>query len=117
MGQVADLFRQGGIFMWPLLFFSLLALTVIIERFIVLTKARINVNEFLTKIRKALDRASAGDTDSGDGRPSGRQMTDWFWHQTIAGSTIKDIMRGSADSADKQRKVLGAKSIVPGAYQ
>ena len=54
MGQVTDLFRQGGIFMWPLLFFSLLALTVIIERFIVLTKARINVNEFLTKIRKAL---------------------------------------------------------------
>ena len=53
-GQVAEYFRQGGIFMWPLLFFSLLALTVIIERFIVLTKARINVNEFLTKIRKAL---------------------------------------------------------------
>jgi biopolymer transport protein ExbB len=40
--------------MWPLLFFSLLALTVIIERLIVFTKAKINVNEFLTKIRKAL---------------------------------------------------------------
>ncbi len=40
--------------MWPLLFFSLLALTFIIERFIVFTKAKINVNEFLTKIRKAL---------------------------------------------------------------
>ena len=53
-GQVAEYFRQGGIFMWPLLFFSLLALTVIIERFIVFTKAKINVNEFLTKIRKAL---------------------------------------------------------------
>ena len=53
-GQVAEYFRQGGIFMWPLLFFSLLALTVIIERFIVFQKARINVNEFLTKIRKAL---------------------------------------------------------------
>jgi len=40
--------------MWPLLFFSLLALTFIIERYIVFTKAKINVNEFLTKIRKAL---------------------------------------------------------------
>ena len=40
--------------MWPLLFFSLLALTFIIERFIVFSKAKINVNEFLTKIRKAL---------------------------------------------------------------
>jgi biopolymer transport protein ExbB len=40
--------------MWPLLFFSLLALTVIIERFITLKKAKINVSEFLTRIRKAL---------------------------------------------------------------
>jgi len=40
--------------MYPLLFFSLLALTFIIERFIVFTKAKINVNEFLTRIRKAL---------------------------------------------------------------
>jgi biopolymer transport protein ExbB len=40
--------------MYPLLFFSLVALTCIIERFIVFTKAKINVNEFLTKIRKSL---------------------------------------------------------------
>jgi biopolymer transport protein ExbB len=53
-GQVAEYFRQGGIFMYPLLFFSVLAATVAIERFIVFSKAKINVNEFLTKIRKAL---------------------------------------------------------------
>jgi biopolymer transport protein ExbB len=40
--------------MWPLLVFSILALAVMIERFIVLYKAKINVNEFLAKIRKAL---------------------------------------------------------------
>jgi biopolymer transport protein ExbB len=40
--------------MYPLLFFSVLAATVAIERFIVFSKAKINVNEFLTKIRKAL---------------------------------------------------------------
>jgi biopolymer transport protein ExbB len=40
--------------MWPILLFSLIALTVIIERFIVFHKAKINVNEFLTKVRKAL---------------------------------------------------------------
>ncbi len=54
MGQLVEYFSQGGIMMWPLLFFSLLALTVIIERFITLRKARINVSEFLTRIRKAL---------------------------------------------------------------
>jgi biopolymer transport protein ExbB len=53
-GQVAEYFRQGGIFMWPLLFFSVLATVVAIERFIVFSKAKINVNAFLTKIRKAL---------------------------------------------------------------
>jgi len=54
VGQLVEYFNQGGIMMWPLLFFSLLALTVIIERFITLKKAKINVSEFLTRIRKAL---------------------------------------------------------------
>jgi biopolymer transport protein ExbB len=40
--------------MWPLLFFSLLGLTFIIERFIALNKAKVNVNEFLSRVRKAL---------------------------------------------------------------
>jgi biopolymer transport protein ExbB len=53
-GQLYGYFIQGGLFMWPLLFFSLLALTIIIERIIVFHKAKINVNEFLTKVRKAL---------------------------------------------------------------
>ena len=53
-GQVAEYFRQGGIFMYPLLFFSVLAATVAIERFIVFSKAKINVSDILTKIRKAL---------------------------------------------------------------
>ena len=53
-GQVAEYFRQGGIFMYPLLFISVLAATVAIERFIVFSKAKLNVSDFLTKIRKAL---------------------------------------------------------------
>ncbi len=40
--------------MWPLLIFSVLAVAVIIERFIALWRASIPVNEFLAKIRKAL---------------------------------------------------------------
>ncbi len=54
---------------------------------------------------------------SGPGTPSSRQMTDWFWSQTIAGQTIKDIRNGSAASNDKQRQVLGTVSTVPGIYQ
>jgi len=40
--------------MYPLLFFSIIALACIIERLIVFAKAKVNVNEFLTKIRKSL---------------------------------------------------------------
>jgi biopolymer transport protein ExbB len=40
--------------MYPLLIFSILGLVFIIERFIALRRAKINVNEFLAKIRKAL---------------------------------------------------------------
>jgi biopolymer transport protein ExbB len=48
------LFREGGPVMYPLLIFSILGLVFIIERFIALRRAKINVNEFLAKIRKAL---------------------------------------------------------------
>jgi len=54
LGQVYTYFIQGGIFMWPILLFSLIALAVIIERLIVFHRAKVNVNEFLTKVRKAL---------------------------------------------------------------
>jgi len=47
-------FKDGGPMMWPLLFFSLLALTFIAERWWVFHKAKVNVGEFLTKVRKAL---------------------------------------------------------------
>jgi biopolymer transport protein ExbB len=46
--------EKGGPVMWPLLFFSILGLAYTIERFFALRRAKINVNEFLAKIRKAL---------------------------------------------------------------
>ncbi|HVS02514.1 MAG TPA: MotA/TolQ/ExbB proton channel family protein [Thermoanaerobaculia bacterium] len=53
-GTFMRLMNEGGWVMWVLLTFSILALAVIFERWWVLHKARINVNEFLAKIRKAL---------------------------------------------------------------
>ncbi len=49
-----ELINQGGIIMWVLVGLSVIALAFIVERFIALWRARINVNEFLQKIRKAL---------------------------------------------------------------
>jgi len=53
-GTFVKLFREGGPVMYPLLIFSILGVIFIIERFIALRQAKINVNEFLAKIRKAL---------------------------------------------------------------
>jgi len=53
-GTFMQYMRDGGIVMWFLLAFSVVALAFIIERFIALRRAKINVNEFLAKIRKAL---------------------------------------------------------------
>lgn len=54
MGTFWGYMEQGGPVMWPLLAFSVLGLAVAIERFFALRKARVNVNEFLAKVRKAL---------------------------------------------------------------
>ncbi len=53
-GTLWGYFQKGGPVMWPLLAFSVIALAFIVERLIALRRARINVNEFLAKIRKAL---------------------------------------------------------------
>ena len=53
-GTFWNLMQQGGAVMWPLLAFSVVAVAVSIERFISLRRAKINVNEFLAKVRKAL---------------------------------------------------------------
>jgi biopolymer transport protein ExbB len=54
VGDLVTYFQQGGITMWPLLLFSLLTAAFIVERGIALRRAKINVNEFLSKIRKSL---------------------------------------------------------------
>jgi biopolymer transport protein ExbB len=53
-GTLVNILEIGGVVMWFLLGFSVVALAFIIERFIALRRAKINVNEFLAKIRKAL---------------------------------------------------------------
>jgi biopolymer transport protein ExbB len=45
---------EGGPVMWPLLIMSIIAVAVIAERAWAMQKAKTNVNEFLTKIRKSL---------------------------------------------------------------
>ena len=53
-GTIMELMNEGGWVMYILAFFSIVALAIIIERTLVLRSAKIKVNEFLAKLRKAL---------------------------------------------------------------
>jgi biopolymer transport protein ExbB len=49
-----EFFRQGGDFMWPLLFCSLLGLAVILERLWTLHRAHVNTRKLMTSVLGAL---------------------------------------------------------------
>ena len=53
-GTFVQIFNDGGPVMWPLLVFSILSVIFIVERFFAIRRAKINVNEFLAKVRKEL---------------------------------------------------------------
>ncbi len=46
-----SIFLKGGFIMWPILLCSVLAVAIIIDRYIVLRKAKINVPAFMVRIR------------------------------------------------------------------
>lgn len=46
-----EIFLKGGVLMWAILFCSVIALAVVIDRFITLRKAKINVPAFLVRLR------------------------------------------------------------------
>ena len=56
--SLLDLFIKGGVFMYPILFCSVLALVVIVERFLVLRKAKIDAGQFMMKLRSVLQRGN-----------------------------------------------------------
>ena len=46
-----SIFLKGGIVMWPILLCSILSVTIIIDRFLTLRKAKINAPAFMVRIR------------------------------------------------------------------
>jgi len=54
-----DLFLKGGFVMWPILLCSLITVTVIVEKYILLASSKVDPKQLMVKIRAALSRNDA----------------------------------------------------------
>ncbi len=54
--NLLSLFLRGGIVMWPILFCSVVGLVILIEKYLVLRRARVNVDQFMQKLKGILQR-------------------------------------------------------------
>lgn len=54
--NLIQMFLKGGLVMWPILACSIIGLAIVIEKFLVIKKAKINVPAFSIKIRGILKR-------------------------------------------------------------
>jgi biopolymer transport protein ExbB len=54
--NLLSLFLRGGVVMWPILFCSVVGLVILIEKYLVLRKSRVNVDEFMEKLKGILQK-------------------------------------------------------------
>jgi len=54
LNQYYELIVRGGVLMWPILLCSIVALTIIIERFLALRRADVDAREFMDAMRQVL---------------------------------------------------------------
>lgn len=54
--NLLSIFLKGGFIMWPILLCSIIGLTIIIDRYIVLRRSKINVPAFMVRIRGLLKK-------------------------------------------------------------
>lgn len=54
--NLLELFLKGGLVMWPILLCSLITVAVIIEKYIMLSRSKVDPKQLMMKIRSALSR-------------------------------------------------------------
>ena len=59
-----DLFIKGGLVMWPILLCSIIAVAVIVEKYLIISFAKYNPNDLLSSIRSALMRGNLEEAEN-----------------------------------------------------
>lgn len=54
--NLLDMFLKGGLIMWPILFLSIIALAIIIDKYLVIRRARTNIPNFMIRLRGYLKK-------------------------------------------------------------
>lgn len=96
-----ELFNNGGLLMWPILLCSIVTLAVIIEKFITLSKAKINPEKFLSSIREHLQQnniVAAIDTCKQINAPVSNVLRKGIQHF----GSGKEAMRKAIENAGKE---------------
>lgn len=115
-GQIASVtvtFEQGGIVMWPILFFSVYAMALVVERWLSYRAAEM---EILRNLSSALELSTYTDKDQeqfGGGGITGRIASAVFTNRHIRYSDLVDKVRHAfADESAGLEKHLGAISVI-----
>jgi len=94
-----ELFIKGGIFMWPLLLCSIVAVGFIIERLITFIRSRTNADEFMAQIVEALE----SNPDSEDEKP---QIQKAIAICDANSNPISSIIRAGLEKAGKSMRSI-----------
>ncbi|MCL1927894.1 MAG: MotA/TolQ/ExbB proton channel family protein [Treponema sp.] len=60
--SLLELFKMGGIFMWPLLVFSVTAMAIIIDRVLYLVRHKLQINELASKVLDTTKKGNIKDS-------------------------------------------------------
>ena len=60
--SLLDLFKMGGIFMWPLLVFSVAAMAIIIDRVLYLFRHKLQISELASIVLNAIQKGNINDS-------------------------------------------------------
>src|SRR3990172_8330280 len=54
--NLLEMFTKGGLLMYPILLCSLIAVVIVVERFLVLRKSQIDTGQFMMRLRSVLQK-------------------------------------------------------------